>query len=373
MIVGVPREIKPGENRVAITPTGVHELAEAGHRILVETGAGEGSTIHDDEYRGAGAVIVPDADTIWGEADLVCKVKEPLASEIACLRPGVILFTYLHVAAYPAVGEALLERSVTGVGYETVQLPDGRLPLLAPMSEVAGRLAPQIGAHFLERASGGRGLLLGGVTGVRPGNVVVLGAGMAGMSACQIAAGMEANVVVVDVDADRLRLLDLQHRGRVVTMASSKAAVHEYVTGADLVIGAVLRAGERAPVVVREDTVRAMRRGSVVIDVSIDQGGCIATSRETTHDDPVFVLHDVVHYGVGNIPAAVPHTSTYALTNATLPYLEALAAGDLAGAVARRPALGPGVQFAGGEVTNAAVADTLGRQVVTLTDAFRGG
>ena len=361
MIVGVPAEVKTAESRVAITPDGVRELAAHGHTVLVEVGAGEGSSLADADFARAGARLVG-ADEAWG-AELVVKVKEPQPAEFPRLRPDLVLFTYLHLAAYPEVADALLDAGATAVAYETVQQPDGRLPLLAPMSEVAGRMAPQVGAHFLERAHGGRGVLLGGAPGVRPARVVVLGAGNVGWNAAWIAQGMEAEVVLVDRDLDRLRWVDQIHRGRIMTLASNRGAVEWAVSRADLVIGAVLVAGGRAPTVVTEDMVRGMKPGAVIVDVAIDQGGCIATARETTHTDPTYIRHGVVHYAVGNIPGAVPHTSTYALTNATLPYVLAIAEHGLPAAARADRALSGGVTTVRGEVTNPAVAEALGRPV----------
>ena len=310
--VGVPREVKTAEHRVAMTPDGVRELERHGINVLVETHAGEGASISDADYIAAGADIVPTAADAWAQ-DMVVKVKEPKAEEFGFLRADLTLFTYLHLAAYPAVADALLAAGTTAVAYETVQLPDGSLPLLAPMSEVAGRLAPQMGAHFLERHNGGRGVLMGGSPGVRPAKVVVLGAGNVGWNAAWIAAGMEAEVVLIDKNLDRLRFVDQIHRGRIMTAASNRGAIERAVIDADLVIGAVLVAGGRAPVVVGEDLVEQMKPRSVIVDVAVDQGGCIATTRETTHDEPTYVMHEVVHYAVGNMPGAVPHTSTYAL------------------------------------------------------------
>ena len=358
MIVGVPTEVKEGEHRVALTPDGVRELVGHGSRVLVEAGAGEGSSIADGAYRAAGADIGT-ADDAWG-ADLVVKVKEPQPEELGRLRPDMVLFTYLHLAAHPDVTAALLVAGTTGVAYETVQLPNGTLPLLAPMSEVAGRLAPQVGAHHLEAAQGGRGILLGGAPGVRPARVVVIGAGNVGWSAAWIAAGMEAEVLLLDRNLDRLRWVDQIHKGRIITLASNRGAVERAVADADLVVGAVLVAGGRAPVVVTDDMVRGMQQGSVVVDVAIDQGGCVEGIRETTHDDPVYERHGVIHYAVGNIPAAVPHTSTYALTNVTLPYVAAVAERGLKAAVGADPALAPGVTTVAGHVTNPAVAASLG-------------
>jgi alanine dehydrogenase len=358
MIVGVPAETKTGEHRVAMTPDGVRELHAAGHRVLVEAGAGEGSSITDAEFVAAGAETVG-VDDAWA-ADLVVKVKEPQDAELERLRAESVLFTYLHLAAYPDVGRALLDAGVTALAYETVQLANGALPLLAPMSEVAGRMATQIGAHYLERENGGRGVLLGGAPGVRPARVVVLGAGNVGWNAAWIAQGMEAEVLLLDKNLDRLRFVDQIHQGRIMTLASNRGAVERSVAEADLVIGAVLVPGGRAPMVVTDDMVRGMKKGAVIVDVAVDQGGCIETTRETTHDDPVYVVHDVLHYAVGNIPGAVPHTSTYALTNATLPYVLEVAEHGVAGAVAKDPALLGGLTTVRGQVTNPAVADALG-------------
>ncbi len=358
--VGVPREIKDGEHRVAITPDGVHELVAHDVEVLVEAGAGIGSAIGDDEYAAAGARIVPGAPEVWGDAELVLKVKEPQPSERAFLRPGLVLFTYLHLAAYPEVASALCDAGVTGIAYETVQTTDGALPLLAPMSEVAGRMATQVAARYLERDLGGRGVLLGGVPGVRPARVVVLGAGNVGWNAAWIAQGMEAEVLLLDRNLDRLRWVDQIHQGRIVTLASNRGAVARAVAEADAVIGAVLVAGGRAPVVVTEEMVRSMRPGSVIVDVAVDQGGCVATTRETTHHDPVYERHGVIHYAVGNMPGAVPFTSTYALTNATLPYVLALALSGVRTAATADAALAHGINTVAGRVTHPAVAEALG-------------
>ena len=358
--VGVPREIKTAERRVALTPDGVRELERHGINVFVETGAGEGASFSDDDYRAAGADIVPSAADAWAQ-HLVVKVKEPQPEEYPLLRADLTLFTYLHLAAYPAVAEALLGSGATALAYETVQAEDGSLPLLAPMSEVAGRLAPQIGAHHLESHHGGRGVLMGGAPGVRPAKVVVLGAGNVGWNAAWIAAGMEAEVVLFDRNIDRLRWVDQIQKGRIVTMASNRGALERQVADADLVIGAVLVAGGRAPVVVSETMVQSMRPGAVIVDVAVDQGGCIETTSETTHTNPTYVQHGVVHYAVGNMPGAVPHTSTYALTNATLPYVLELAVHGAAGAAGRDRAIALGVNVASGSVTNRAVAEALGR------------
>jgi alanine dehydrogenase len=367
--VGVLREVKTAEHRVAMTPDGVREFERFGIKVLVETGAGEGASITDADYIAAGAEITKTAADAWAQ-DLVIKVKEPKPEEFCFLRPDLTLFTYLHLAAYPAVADALIAAGTTSVAYETVQSADGSLPLLAPMSEVAGRLAPQIGAHFLERHRGGRGVLMGGAPGVRPAKVVVLGAGNVGWNAAWIAAGMEAEVVLIDKNLDRLRFVDQIQRGRVVTAASNQGAIERAVASADLVIGAVLVAGGRAPVVVSEEMVQAMQPRAVIVDVAVDQGGCIATTHETTHDDPTYVMHDVVHYAVGNMPGAVPHTSTYALTNATLPYLLEVAVHGALGAARRNPAIAHGLNTVGGAYTNATVAEALGASAI---DALAAG
>lgn len=368
MIVGVPAETKQGENRVAITPDGVRELVHVGGRVLIEAGAGDGSSISDDDYAAVGAEIVS-CDDAWA-AEMVVKVKEPQADERRHLRSDLVLFTYLHLAAYPDVARDLLAAGTTSLAYETVQLPGGALPLLAPMSEVAGRMATQVGAHLLERHNGGRGILLGGAPGVRPARVVVIGAGNVGWSAAWIATGMEAEVLLLDKNLDRLRWVDQIHKGRIVTLASNRGAVERAVADADLLIGAVLVAGGRAPVVVTDDMVRGMKRGSVVVDVAIDQGGCVEGIRETTHQDPVYERHGVIHYAVGNIPGAVPHTSTYALTNATLPYVAEVVARGVAEAVATDPTLAHGMSTVAGQVTNPAVAESIGATYVPPEDAL---
>ena len=366
--VGVPAEIKNNEYRVAITPDGVAELHHRGVRVVVQAGAGAGAEIADAEYEDAGAELSADAARVWAEADIVCKVKEPQESEFAHFRPGLTIFTYLHLAAYPGVADALLEHGVTGIAYETVQTDDGALPLLAPMSEVAGRMATQIGAHFLQREHGGRGVLLGGAPGVRPGRVVVLGAGNVGWNSAWIAAGMEAEVLLFDKNLDRLRWVDQIHQGRIMTLASNRGAIARAVADADLVIGAVLVAGGRAPMVVTADMVSAMHPRSVIVDVAVDQGGCIETTRETTHADPVYEVDGVIHYAVGNIPGAVPYTSTFALTNATLPYLLELASADTLAHACRNPALAWGVNTFGGQVTHPTVAESIGLPYTPLSD-----
>ncbi len=356
MNVGVPREVKDSEFRVAITPAGVRELILDGHSVVVETGAGEGSSIGDEEFVAAGATIAPDAAETWGSSDLVLKVKEPIAQEYGFLRGDLTLFTYLHLAADEPLTTALADAGTLAIAYETVVGHDGGLPLLAPMSEVAGRMAPQVGAASLERERGGRGVLLGGVPGVNPAYVVVLGAGTAGRNAAWIAAGMEARVVILDLDPGKLRFVDSIQRGRINTLVSNRLTAEFEVAKADLVIGAVLVPGARAPHVVTEEMVASMKPGAVVVDISIDQGGCIATSHVTTHSAPTYVKHGVVHYCVGNMPGAVPHTSTYALTNVTMPYAVRLANGVRDALVADRGLL-EGVNVANGEVTNGGVAE----------------
>jgi alanine dehydrogenase len=363
MLIGVPAETKTGEHRVAMTPDGVRELTAHGHKVIVERGAGEGSSIHDAELVTAGAEMVS-VDEAWG-AEMVVKVKEPQDDEVRFLRDDQILFTYLHLAAYPDVAKALLAAGTTALAYETVQLPEtGALPLLAPMSEVAGRMATQVGAHYLQAENGGRGVLLGGAPGVRPARVVVLGAGNVGWNSAWIAQGMEAEVILLDKNLDRLRWVDQIHRGRIMTLASNRGAVERAVAEADLVIGAVLVPGGRAPMVVTDDMVRGMKRGAVIVDVAVDQGGCIETTHETTHDDPVYEVHGVLHYAVGNIPGAVPHTSTYALTNATLPYVMEVAERGVRSAVEADVALRGGLSTVGGQLTNAAVAEALGTSAI---------
>lgn len=354
-----------------MTPDGVRELERHGIEVRIESGAGDGASIADADYVAAGAEIVPTAADAWA-AEMVVKVKEPKEEEFGYLRADLTLFTYLHLAAYPDVAKALLAAGTTALAYETVQLDTGALPLLAPMSEVAGRLAPQQGAHFLERHNGGRGVLLGGAPGVRPAKVVVLGAGNVGWNAAWIAAGMEAEVVLIDKNLDRLRWVDQIHRGRIMTLASNRGAIERSVVDADLVIGAVLVAGGRAPVVVSEAMVAAMKPRAVIVDVAVDQGGCIETIHETTHDDPVYEQHGVIHYAVGNMPGAVPHTSTYALTNATLPYIQDVAVHGASAAAARDRALALGVNTVAGKVTNEAVATSLGLEYVDALRALNG-
>ena len=372
MIVGIPKEVKDNEYRVAATPEGVRELIAAGHRVLVEATAGTGSALPDEQFTAVGAEIAPDADAVFAEAELIVKVKEPQPQEFPRFRTGQVLLTYLHLAADEALTRFLAERRVAAVAYETVQTADGRLPLLAPMSEIAGRMAPHAGATNLERPHGGRGVLMGGASGVAPARVVVLGAGMAGTNAAWIAAGMEAEVTIVDTNVERLRFVDQIQRGRIQTVTSSALAIERLVLDADLVVGAVLVPGAKAPHLVSEDLVSRMRPGAVLVDISIDQGGCFATSHVTTHSEPTFVMHDVVHYCVGNMPGAVPRTSTYALTNVTLPYVSAIAERGLEDAVRADPALAAGVNAYSGRITNGGVADAHGMPLTALADLIDG-
>ena len=356
--IGVPTEIKADEQRVALTPDAARELVSHGMEVRVQAGAGVGAGIHDADFAAAGARLVSRQEA-WA-AHLVVKVKEPQPEEFGFLRSDLVLFTYLHLAAYPEVGRALLEAGTTAVAYETVQLDDRSLPLLAPMSEIAGRLAGQVGAHLLERPHGGRGILMGGCTGVRPARVVVLGAGTVGWNAARIAAAMDAEVFLLDRSPQRLRSLEADRRGRLVSLVSSRGLIERLVPAADLLIGAVLTPGGRAPTLVEEELVRQMKPGSVIVDVAIDQGGCIATSRETTHTDPVHTLHGVQHYAVGNMPGAVPFTSTEALVSVTLPYIQVMAGRGLMEAVTDRPELLSGLNTVAGAVCHPGVAKALG-------------
>jgi alanine dehydrogenase len=356
MHIGVPTEVKNHEYRVAITPAGVHELVAHGHDVVVQAGAGAGSSIADEDYLAAGAKIAATADAVWAGGELILKVKEPIASEYDRMHDGHVLFTYLHLAASRECTDALLDRRVTGIAYETVQTPDGRLPLLAPMSEVAGRLAPQAGAYHLMRSGGGRGVLPGGVPGTHPGRVVVVGAGMAGMNGTAIAVGLGAEVTLLDLDVDRLREADRLYRGRVRTVASNKLEVEQAVLDADMVIGAVLVPGAKAPTLVSNEVVSRMKSGSVLVDISIDQGGCFEDSRPTTHAEPTYRVHDSVFYCVANMPGAVPHTSTYALTNLTLPYTVELADKGWPQAMRDDLNLALGLNTHAGELTNEPVA-----------------
>jgi alanine dehydrogenase len=360
MKVGVPTEIKTDEYRVSLTPAGVRELTDRGHDVFIQAGAGEGSTIPDAEYTAQGATILPDASAVFEEAELILGVKEPQPEEVAMLRHDHVLFTYLHLAPDPDLTRGLCDSGATCVAYETVEDGRGRLPLLAPMSEVAGKIATQAGAFFLERPLGGRGVLLGGVPGVAAATVMVIGGGVVGQNAAFIAIGMEADVFVFDRNIDRLRELDVAFGGRASTVYSSTLSIEEMLPRADLVIGAVLIHGAKAPFVIKRSQLSLMKKRAVVVDVSIDQGGCFETSRPTTHSDPVYEVDGVTHYCVANMPGAVPVTSTFALTNATLPYVVALADDGLVGAIAQLPGLKPGVNVAAGKVTHPAVAEGVG-------------
>ena len=360
MRIGVPKEIKTQEFRVGMTPAGVAILTTRGHTVLVEQNAGIGSSIPDDHYVKAGARIVATRDEVWGESDMIVKVKEPIAPEFPLMRKGQIVFTYLHLAAAHELGHELLKRGVDGIAYETLEPTPGDLPLLTPMSAVAGRMAVQAGATYLERERGGKGVLLGGVPGVRRGRVCVLGGGVVGANAVKIAVGLGANVTVLDVNLKTLAYLDDVYIGRISTQYSDPVNIERCVLESDLVIGAVLLPGARAPRLVSEAMVKAMEPGSVIVDVSIDQGGCVETARPTTHDNPTYVVHDIIHYGVANMPGAVPRTSTYALTNATMRYVVTLADAGLEGAIKADPVFISGLNTFRGTVPHAAVAEALG-------------
>jgi alanine dehydrogenase len=368
--VGIPREVKNQEYRVAITPAGVNEFIRNDHEVFVESGAGLGSAITDAEFAAAGATILPDADAVWATGDMIIKVKEPIAEEYDRMRRGQVLFTYLHLAASPECTRALVDRGVTGIAYETVELPDGALPLLAPMSEVAGRLAPQVGAYHLMRQGGGRGLLMGGVPGVYAAKVVVLGAGVSGMNAAAIALGMQAEVLLLDRNIARLRAADADYRGHLQTVASNAYEIEKAVLDADLVIGAVLVAGARAPKLISNELVSRMKAGSVLVDISIDQGGCFEDSRPTTHADPVYQVHNSLFYCVANMPGAVPHTSTYALTNVTLPYAVELATLGWREAMRKDRALALGLNTFDGHVVYGPVADAHSMAAVKLDEVL---
>ncbi|MBU8814785.1 alanine dehydrogenase [Mycolicibacterium goodii] len=359
MLVGIPTEIKNNEYRVAITPAGVAELTRRGHEVIIQAGAGEGSAISDRDFKAAGAEIVNSADQVWSDAELLLKVKEPIEAEYARMRKGQTLFTYLHLAASKPCTDALLESGTTSIAYETVQTADGALPLLAPMSEVAGRLSAQVGAYHLMRSHGGRGVLMGGVPGVAPAEVVVIGAGTAGYNAARVAAGMGAHVTVFDLNINTLRRVDGEFGGRIETRYSSSLELEEAVKRADLVIGAVLVPGAKAPKLVSNSTVAHMKSGAVLVDIAIDQGGCFEDSRPTTHDDPTFNVHDTVFYCVANMPGAVPRTSTFALTNATMPYVLKLADKGWQDACAADPALAKGLSTHDGKLLSEAVAKDL--------------
>jgi alanine dehydrogenase len=368
--VGIPREVKNHEYRVAITPAGVNELVRNGHEVFIESDAGEGSSIGDAEFVAAGATILPDPDAVWATGDLILKVKEPIAAEYDRMRRGQVLFTYLHLAASRDCTDALLERGVTGIAYETVELADGALPLLAPMSEVAGRLAPQVGAYHLMRTGGGRGQLMGGVPGVYAAKVVVIGAGVSGMNAAAIALGMQGEVLLLDRNIARLRAADADYRGHLQTIASNAYEIEKAVLDADLVIGAVLVAGARAPKLISNELVSRMKPGSVLVDIAIDQGGCFEDSRPTTHADPVFKVHNSLFYCVANMPGAVPHTSTYALTNVTLPYAVELANLGWREALRRDRALALGLNTFDGHVTYGPVAEAHALSAVKLDEVL---
>jgi len=370
MRVGVPREIKNHEYRVAITPAGVRELVTHGHDVVVEKDAGVGSSITDAEFVAAGAKVLETADEVWGEAELVLKVKEPIAEEYHRMRSDQVLFTYLHLAASRECTDALLTSGITGIAYETVQLSDHSLPLLAPMSEVAGRMAPQVGAHCLERANGGRGVLMGGVSGVHAAKVVVLGGGVSGFNAAAIALGMQAEVLLLDKNVGKLREVDRIYQGHMKTIASNSYEIEKAVLDADLVIGAVLVPGAKAPTLVTNELVSRMKPGSVLVDISVDQGGCFEDTRPTTHAAPTYRVHESVFYCVANMPGAVPHTSTYALTNVTLPYAVSLANRGIRAAVAADPALSLGVNTVGGRLTSEPVAQAHGLDSVTVAEAL---
>lgn len=365
--IGVPKEIKNSENRVAMTPAGVETLVRSGHKVLIEESAGEGSGFGDEEYAAAGAEMVPDARGVWQQADMVMKVKEPLKEEFDYFHDGLILFTYLHLAPEPELTDALMRKNVTAIAYETIQLDNGSLPLLTPMSEVAGRMSVQVGAQFLEKAYGGKGVLLGGVPGVAPANVVIIGGGTVGTNAAKMALGLGANVTILDVNPERLRQLEDVLKGRVQFIMSNTAHIAEAVRTADLLIGAVLIPGSRAPRLVTEEMVKSMTAGSVIVDVAIDQGGSIETiDHVTTHSDPTYERYGVIHYAVANMPGAVPRTATFALTNVTLPYAEQLASKGLNSALRDNVPLRKGVNVHGGKVTYEAVANALNLEYVPL-------
>ena len=369
MTIGVPKEIKDHETRVGCVPSMVIMLCERGHRVLVESGAGAGSSISDREYQEAGATLAQSAEEVW-RADLVVKVKEPQPTEYRFFRPGLMLFAYLHLAPLPELTEALLTSRVNSIAYETIREPDGSLPLLTPMSEVAGRMAVQVGAQYLEKPNGGRGILLGGVPGVAPANVLVLGGGVVGHNAIKMACGLGANVTVIDRNINRLRELDDIYASAILTLASNTYTIREAVRTADLVIGAVLIPGASAPRLVRRDMIASMREGAVVVDVAIDQGGCFETSQPTTHTDPVYYVDGVLHYCVSNMPAAVPHTSTFALTNATAPYLFALADRGLEAACEQSAAISEGVNTYQGSITCAGVAESQNKSWHELSEVM---
>jgi alanine dehydrogenase len=360
MIIGLPKEIKDNESRVGLVPAGVHALVQDGHRVVVEASAGDGSGISDSEYTAAGGEIVPCAADVYARADMIIKVKEPVGPEYEMLREEQVLFTYLHLAPAPQLTRVLMNRKVAGVAYETIRLSNGSLPLLTPMSEVAGRMSIQVGAYYLQKPNGGRGELLGGVPGVPPANVVIIGGGTVGTNAAKMAVGLGARVTIIDLDADRLRYLDDIFFGQIETLMSNPFNIQDSVSKADLLIGAVLIVGAEAPKLITRKMISSMKKGAVVVDVAVDQGGCLETTHPTTHSNPTFVVDDVVHYCVANMPGAVPRTSTFALTNVTLPYARRLAALGIKSAVLRDPALKEGVNTYQGEVTYKPVADAVG-------------
>jgi alanine dehydrogenase len=371
MIIGVPKEIKIEENRVAVTPTGVAGFVARNHQVLIQKGAGNGSGLTDTNYQAAGATIVETAKEVWTKADMIMKVKEPQESEFTLLRPGLILFTYLHLAAAESVTRAMLDRKVTGIAYETIQLDDGSLPLLAPMSEIAGRLSIQVGAWCLQAENGGRGVLLGGASGVRPANVVIIGAGMSGTAACQVAVGMGAHVSILDINPNKLRYVHDILGGHVTTLMSNRANVEEAVVGADLVIGSVLIPGAQAPKLIPRTLAKRMKPGAAFVDIAIDQGGCAETSRPTTHTSPIYVEEELVHYCVTNMPAIVPNTSTYALTNSTLTYGLELANRGFPQALARNKALAKGLNTFDGKVTYEGVASAFNLPFTPVDEVIR--
>ncbi|MBL4635255.1 MAG: alanine dehydrogenase [Kofleriaceae bacterium] len=366
MLIGVPKEIKTKEFRVGLTPSGVAELTQSGHKVLIETGAGIGSGLPDEEYVSAGATIVANKEELWSQAEMVVKVKEPIEPEYALMREGQLLFTYLHLAAALPLGKELIERKVNSVAYETIETPDGRLPLLVPMSAVAGRMSVQAGATISEKAHGGKGILLGGVPGVRRAKVTIIGGGVVGANAAKIAVGFGAEVTVLDINTETLGYLDDIYQGKINTLYSSASNIEKCVIESDLVVGAVLVTGARAPNLVTIEMIKKMSPGSVIVDVAVDQGGCVETCRPTTHEDPTFLVHDVVHYCVANMPGAVPYTSTYALTNATMPYVKALANKGLEQAAKDDPAVKLGINTYQGKVPHAAVAHALSVELAEL-------
>lgn len=366
MLIGVPKEIKREEYRVALTPAGAEALTHAGHQVLLEAGAGQGSGFTDDFYAAAGAELAPTSDEVWARAEMIMKVKEPIEQEWGNIRPDQVLFTYFHFASSEELTRALIASEAVAIAYETVELPNGELPLLTPMSEVAGRMAVQEGAKYLERHSGGAGVLLGGVPGVLPGKVVILGGGIVGTHAALMAAGLGARVAILDVSLARLRHLESIMPANVNLLYSTRYAIRKQIGDADLMVGAVLLHGAKAPSLILEDDLKAMKPGSVIVDVAVDQGGCVETIRPTTHDDPIYTVHDVIHYGVANMPGSVPRTSTLALTNATLPYAITLATKGWQVACLDDPALALGVNIADGNVTYAGVAETFGLECVNV-------